>query len=87
MEKEQRTYLIKKLLYKSNYRGCKETDLVLGNFAHRYIDFLTDQELLEFEVVLNQMDPDIWDWLNNAKLIPTNISKQLFEKISIAGKE
>lgn len=82
MQKEQRTYLIKKLLYKSNYRGCKETDLVLGNFAHKYIDSLSDKELAEFEIIVNQMDPDIWDWLNNKSLAPNNISKELLEKIA-----
>ncbi len=82
MQKEQRTYLIKKLLYKSNYRGCKETDLILGNFAHKYIDSLNDNELLEFEIILNQMDPDIIDWLNNFESAPNNISKTLLAKIS-----
>ena len=82
MQKEQRTYLMKKLLYKSNYRGCKETDLALGNFANKYLDSLTDQELLEFEVICSQMDTDIWDWLNNKIPVPDGISKPILEKIS-----
>jgi antitoxin CptB len=81
MKKEQRTYLIKKLLYKSNYRGCKETDLILGSFAHKYIDALSDNELLDFEIIVNQMDPDILDWINDARPIPQNISKPMLEKI------
>jgi antitoxin CptB len=82
MKKEQRTYLIKKLLYKSNYRGCKETDLILGSFAHKYIDALSDNELLDFEVIVNEMDPDILDWLNDVCTVPQNISKSLLAKIS-----
>lgn len=82
MQKEQRTYLIKKLLYKSNYRGCKETDLTLGGFANKYLDSLTDQELTEFETILNQMDTDIWDWINNKIPLPSNISKPLMDRIS-----
>jgi antitoxin CptB len=82
MTKDQRTNLIKRLLYKSNYRGCKETDLILGNFAKEHIKTLTDEELQEFALILGQNDPDIWDWLNQYKAIPNEISKDLISKIS-----
>ena len=37
----------KELIYKSTHRGCKETDILLGNFATSCIDSLTDSELLQ----------------------------------------
>lgn len=82
MNEDQRTYLLKRLLYKSNYRGCKETDLVLGNFAKEYINDMPDEELQEFDKLLSQMDTDIWDWINNKKPVPDTISKELLNKIS-----
>lgn len=82
MNQDKRTYLIKRLLYKSNYRGCKETDLVLGNFAKKFIYDLSDEELMEFDKLLNKMDTDIWDWINNKKPLPDDISKDLMNKIT-----
>lgn len=82
MEKDQRTYFIKRLLYKSNYRGCKETDLILGRFAKKYVESLSDNELVEFDSILNQMDPDIWDQLHHKADIPSHISKDLMQKIA-----
>lgn len=82
MDKDQRTYLLKRLLYKSNYRGCKETDLVLGNFAKEFLHELSDEELVEFDKLLGKMDTDIWDWINNKKPLPGDVSKDLIDKIS-----
>lgn len=82
MQEDERTYLLKRLLYKSNYRGCKETDLVLGNFAKKFIYELNNEELHSFDQLLSQMDTDIWDWINNTKPIPEGISKDLVNRIS-----
>lgn len=83
MTKYQRTYLIKMLLYKSNYRGCKETDLILGRFAKKYIDEFSDEELIEFEKILSLPDTMIWDILNNKTEIPKNISIELMDRIKV----
>jgi antitoxin CptB len=82
MNKNQRTLLIKKLVYKSNNRGCKETDLVLGNFSKTYLDIMTDLELVDFDYLLSQTDADIWDWLNERSSIPDGVSKVLVENIA-----
>lgn len=81
MQKYPRDYLVKRLLYKSNYRGCKETDLILGNFAKSNIENLTDEELLEFDKLLSIPDTLIWDWLHDRAEIPQDISKSLLLKI------
>ena len=39
----------KKLKYRSFYTGTKETDLILGNFAQKYIDTLALEQLEEYE--------------------------------------
>lgn len=81
MDKDKRTYLLKKLLYKSNYRGCRETDMVLGNFAKNFIYELSSAELNDFDQLLGHMDTDIWDWINNKKPAPDDISSDLLNKI------
>ena len=54
---------LKRLQYRSLHRGCKETDLVLGNFAETGLSRLEPAQLSLYEQLLNEDDADIWDWL------------------------
>ena len=72
--------LIKKLLYRSNHRGTKEMDLLIGGFANENIKKLTPIELKEFEILLNFTDKELSSWLvDNNKNID-------LEKFSISNK-
>ena len=57
---KNRDIWIKKLIYRSKYTGTRETDLLLGNFAEKYLKNLNDDELLSFEKLLISGDPRIW---------------------------
>jgi antitoxin CptB len=63
----------KKLLYRSWYRGCKETDKIIGGYAKKYIENFSDAELDELEKILEQNDNDIYDWLSNKKEMPDDM--------------
>jgi antitoxin CptB len=79
MQKEER---IKKLLYRSWYRGCKETDQIIGNYAKANIENFSDLELDELEEILAQNDNDLYDWISNKKPTPEAMSKNsIFVKI------
>ena len=39
----------KKIIYRSNYRGTKEMDKLLGAFTKKYIDKLNDYDLIDLE--------------------------------------
>ncbi len=53
----------KRALFRSWHRGAKESDLLLGSFAERHLaEFDTDQ-LSRYEVLLEQEDADILDWV------------------------
>ena len=47
--------LIKKLLYRSNHRGTKEMDLLIGGFAIENLKKLNPKELKEFEGKINKI--------------------------------
>ncbi len=64
---------IKKLLYQSWYRGCKETDKILGNFARENLHNLSDAEIEEFEAILKENDVDIYNWIAGKQAIPEEI--------------
>ena len=52
-----------RLIYRSWHRGTKELDLILGNFISENIDVMSDDEIKEFEALLNSEDPDIYKWM------------------------
>lgn len=72
--------LIKKLLYRSNHRGTKEMDLLIGGFAKENLETLNGEELKEFELILNFTDKKLNTWLIDNKL-DTDL-----EKFSISRK-
>ncbi|MBQ4875458.1 MAG: succinate dehydrogenase assembly factor 2 [Rickettsiaceae bacterium H1] len=65
----------KLLLYRSWHRGCKETDLLLGDFAKKKINSFTMEELAEYENIVNMDDSHLYKLLtskiksNNSKII------------------
>ena len=72
--------LIKKLLYRSNHRGTKEMDLLIGGFANENLKKLTPIELKEFEILLNFTDKELSSWLVD------NVKNIDLEKFSISNK-
>ena len=58
-----KTTRIKRLYFRSVHRGSKETDIILGPYAARALETMSDAELNEFEAFLNENDVDIWDWI------------------------
>ena len=69
--------LKKKIIYRSNYRGTKEMDKLLGAFTNIYIDKLDKHDLLDLQKLLNFEDEDIYNYY---KGIDTNIK---FEKNNV----
>lgn len=51
-----------RLIYQSRKRGILETDLLLSRFAAKYLKDMTEQELEEYDSLLNELDWDIYYW-------------------------
>ena len=56
--------LKKKIIYRSNYRGTKEMDKLLGAFTKKYINKLDFNELTELERLLNIDDTNLYNFYN-----------------------
>ena len=73
--------LKKKILYRSEHRGIKEMDLLLGSFVKKYVNSLSESELCELESLLNTDDEILYKWYLNQDVstsIPVNyITKKL----------
>lgn len=72
-----RDQLIKQIIYRSCYRGCKETDFLIGNFVKAKIDEIDDLEL--FNDFLNQDDAKIYDWILRRTIVPEKYSNTIKE--------
>ena len=56
--------LKKKIIYRSNYRGTKEMDKLLGAFTKKYIDELGPNDLADLEELLNIDDTNLYNYYN-----------------------
>ena len=81
--------LKKKIIYRSNYRGTKEMDKLLGNFTKTYIDKLSEHDLNNLEKLLNIDDTNLYNFYNGLKTdveIENNNVTSLFQKFNYKEK-
>ena len=71
--------LKKKIIYRSNYRGTKEMDKLLGAFTKKYINLLNQDELRDLEKLLDIDDTSLYNFFNGIdneiKFDETNVLK------------
>ena len=60
----------KKIIYRSNYRGTKEMDKLLGAFTKKYLDELDQNDLKELIDLLEIDDNNLYNFYNG---LNTNI--------------
>ena len=60
----------KKIIYRSNYRGTKEMDKLLGAFTNKYLEQLSYKELNELIEFLEIDDNNLYNFYNG---LDTNI--------------
>jgi len=75
------TDLKKKIIYRSNYRGTKEMDKLLGAFTSKYINTLKDEELLQLVDLLDFDDENLYRYNQGQKTtikIQSNNVNELF---------
>ena len=57
----------KKIIYRSNYRGTKEMDKLLGAFTIKYINELNHSDLMDLEKLLDIDDNNLYNFYNGLK--------------------
>ena len=78
--------LKKKILYRSEYRGTKEMDLLLSNFVKKYINVFDIDELKQLDNLLNIDDDSLLKWYFNRQYkmkIPVNKVSNLLKNFKI----
>tara|TARA_Y100000816_G_C25770019_1_gene404286 strand:+ start:325 stop:582 length:258 start_codon:yes stop_codon:yes gene_type:complete len=54
----------KMIIYRSNYRGTKEMDKLLGSFTSKYLNQLNEKELNELIKLLEIDDNNLYNFYN-----------------------
>jgi len=71
----------KRLLFRCWHRGIREMDLILGRFADAEIVSLSDDELLQFERLIEVPDPDLYAALTGDRPLVAEYQGALFDRI------
>ncbi len=78
--------LKKKIIYRSNYRGSKELDLLLSSFSKQIINNLNDEELNDLFNFLGLDDENLYKFYNGIKtsvIIKNNKISKLFKNFKL----
>ena len=81
--------LKKKIIYRSNYRGTKEMDKLLGAFINKIINQLGDTDLIDLLEWLEIDDDDLYKYYNGLKtdyFFEDNIINSLFKNFKFKKK-
>lgn len=71
----------RKALFRSWHRGIREMDLILGSFADSSIAGLTDEELDQYEALMEAPDTDLYNWITGQTQTPEHHDTPVFRKI------
>jgi antitoxin CptB len=62
----------RRLLYRSEHRGNKENDILLGQFARAHVMAFDAAQLDQYEALLDETDNDIFDWAAARAAVPAD---------------
>ena len=67
----------KRLLFRSTHRGTREMDILLGGFFKSNMSGLNEDQLIEFEDLIEIPDDDLYNWAMGRMEIPKELDTQL----------
>lgn len=73
---------IKKLIYRSAHRGCKEMDVILGPFAEQKLAALSAEDIEQYEKFIQEDDWDIYAWVSGKLPMPDEYIDGIGKKVT-----
>ncbi|CAN7475777.1 succinate dehydrogenase assembly factor 2 [Phyllobacterium sp. LjRoot231] len=77
----------RRILFRSWHRGMREMDLILGQFADAHIDTLSDEELDQYEALMEALDRDLLKWVTGEAEVPAEFDTPIFHRIVLSRNE
>lgn len=72
----------KRLRFRAWHRGIREMDLLLGRYADRHINTLTEEQLQALEHIMAYEDSDLLAFFTGEIAIPAEMDHKLFHAIA-----
>jgi len=76
----------KRLRFQCWHRGMREMDLILGAFADRELDRLSEDELDALERLLAVPDDTLYVWVSGRAAVPPQYDCSLFRRLTPDAK-
>ncbi|KLK92279.1 hypothetical protein AA309_14880 [Microvirga vignae] len=71
----------RQILFRAWHRGMREMDLIMGRFADAEIADLSEEELADFEHLIEITDRDLLGWITGEIETPSNYDTPLFRRL------
>ncbi len=71
----------RRTLFRAWHRGIREMDLIMGRFADAEIGDLSDEELTQFEALIEVPDRDLFRWLTGEDATPENYDTPVYRRL------
>ncbi len=81
VENEQRNTRIKQLRFRAWRRGFREHDFLMGTYADENLDNLGDNELDQFDALLNEQDWDVYYWIIGQRQAPKEFEGSVLKSL------
>jgi antitoxin CptB len=72
---------LKRLHHKCKYMGMHENDVIFARFSERYLNELSEEEVAQFESLLEQNDLDIFKWITGKLDVPEEFDNNVMIKL------
>ena len=71
----------KRILFRAWHRGTREMDLLMGQYAEKAIDAMSNAELDLFEALIEVPDRDLFAWITGKEEAPANYDTPVFRAL------
>jgi antitoxin CptB len=68
--------------FRSWHRGTREADLLIGRFADRHLGAFSEPQLDQFEKLLAESDPDIYNWVTEREASPAELDTEVLRMLT-----
>ena len=71
----------KRLLWRACHRGIKEMDLLMGGFAKNRVPHMTENQLNDFEALIELPDQELLTWITGEATVPATLASELLPEL------
>lgn len=73
---------VRRLRFRSWHRGTREMDLIMGRFADAELESCSPGQLDQYEALLEENDPDIYNWITGRDAPPAHVDNEMLRTLA-----